>query len=351
MKYDITAYGADPTNLAGSTAAVRAAVAAAKAGGGVIEVPPGTYRVNAVDAADLFVVDTHYPVVWHGYGPNTSVFYVDPSVGLDVDLFKWDIGGTAGANVGSRLTGIGIMPNGRLRHAVRFNFTGIAGLYNFLMADTFVLPTGSGDSVHVSASDVNAPAIHLSAFARNNLNRMWLNGIGDSIKIDGGSLSGSGLGCYMRNITGSGNFIMHGVNLTNTDGQLLIDGGVKPVIDACIFEQPWETPNNGTPKRLVHIRNSSIMTLAPTIRDTQIQDWGANPSTPVIVDSGATTTCLRGNRITTRTTYKHIKNSSTGLVIGDGNEWWQGSSLTPLDIEDTGSGTVYVGSGVTPQTA
>jgi polygalacturonase len=42
MKYDITAYGADPTNVAGSTAAVRAAVAAAKAGGGVIEVPPGT---------------------------------------------------------------------------------------------------------------------------------------------------------------------------------------------------------------------------------------------------------------------------------------------------------------------
>lgn len=63
--YAITAYGADPTGVSDSTAAIAAAKTAAGAGSrNIILIPPGTYLTNP------FTLDGFH---WQGYGPTASI--------------------------------------------------------------------------------------------------------------------------------------------------------------------------------------------------------------------------------------------------------------------------------------
>jgi hypothetical protein len=70
--FDVRTYGADPTGAADSTAAIQAALnAASKAGGGVVSLPPGTFKISKTGGHELLRISSN-GVVLRGSGPDQT---------------------------------------------------------------------------------------------------------------------------------------------------------------------------------------------------------------------------------------------------------------------------------------
>lgn len=70
--FDVTTYGADPTGSADSTAAIRAALTAARtAGGGVVSLPPGTFKISNIGGNEILRISEN-GVVLRGSGPDQT---------------------------------------------------------------------------------------------------------------------------------------------------------------------------------------------------------------------------------------------------------------------------------------
>ncbi|MGL5019699.1 MAG: glycosyl hydrolase family 28-related protein, partial [Luteolibacter sp.] len=79
--FDVTTYGADPTGSADSTAAIRAALAAARtAGGGVVSLPPGTFRISNIGGNEILRISGN-GVVLRGSGPDQT-FLLNTTVAM-----------------------------------------------------------------------------------------------------------------------------------------------------------------------------------------------------------------------------------------------------------------------------
>jgi hypothetical protein len=70
--FDVRTYGADPTGAADSTAAIKAALdAASTAGGGVVSLPPGTFKISKTRGSELLRISGN-DVVLRGSGPDKT---------------------------------------------------------------------------------------------------------------------------------------------------------------------------------------------------------------------------------------------------------------------------------------
>ncbi|MCU0749870.1 MAG: glycoside hydrolase family 55 protein [Akkermansiaceae bacterium] len=70
--FDVTSYGADPTGSADSTVAIRAALVAARtAGGGVVSLPPGTFKISNIGGNEILRISGN-GVVLRGSGPDQT---------------------------------------------------------------------------------------------------------------------------------------------------------------------------------------------------------------------------------------------------------------------------------------
>jgi hypothetical protein len=79
--FDVTTYGADPTGSADSTAAIRAALAAARtAGGGVVSLPPGTFKISNIGGNEILRISGN-GVVLRGSGPDQT-FLLNTTVAM-----------------------------------------------------------------------------------------------------------------------------------------------------------------------------------------------------------------------------------------------------------------------------
>ncbi len=79
--FDVTTYGADPTGSADSTAAIRAALVAARtAGGGVVSLPPGTFRISNIGGNEILRISGN-GVVLRGSGPDQT-FLLNTTVAM-----------------------------------------------------------------------------------------------------------------------------------------------------------------------------------------------------------------------------------------------------------------------------
>ena len=79
--FDVKSYGADPTGTADSTAAIRKALAAAsRAGGGVVSLPPGTFRIAGSDGNEVLRISAS-GVVLRGSGPDKT-FLLNTTVNM-----------------------------------------------------------------------------------------------------------------------------------------------------------------------------------------------------------------------------------------------------------------------------
>lgn len=76
LRFDVTAYGADPTGALDATGAIAAAIAEASVGGGVVLFPEGLYRVDG-----LLRVEAS-GVVLRGEGPSRSRLWLTASEGM-----------------------------------------------------------------------------------------------------------------------------------------------------------------------------------------------------------------------------------------------------------------------------
>jgi hypothetical protein len=79
--FDVTTFGADPTGAADSTAAIQAALNAARtAGGGVASLPPGTFRISHGGGSELLRISGN-GVVLRGSGPDRT-FLLNTTVAM-----------------------------------------------------------------------------------------------------------------------------------------------------------------------------------------------------------------------------------------------------------------------------
>ncbi len=79
--FDVTTYGADPTGSADSTAAIRAALTAARtAGGGVVSLPPGTFKISNIGGNEVLRISGN-GVVLRGGGPDQT-FLLNTTVAM-----------------------------------------------------------------------------------------------------------------------------------------------------------------------------------------------------------------------------------------------------------------------------
>ena len=79
--FDVTTYGADPTGSADSTTAIRAALNAARtAGGGVVSLPPGTFRISNIGGNEILRISGN-GVVLRGSGPDQT-FLLNTTVAM-----------------------------------------------------------------------------------------------------------------------------------------------------------------------------------------------------------------------------------------------------------------------------
>lgn len=79
--FDVTTYGADPTGSADSTAAIRAALTAATAaGGGVVSLPPGTFKISNIGGSEILRISGN-GVVLRGSGPDQT-FLLNTTVAM-----------------------------------------------------------------------------------------------------------------------------------------------------------------------------------------------------------------------------------------------------------------------------
>lgn len=79
--FDVTTYGADPTGSADSTAAIRAALTAARtAGGGVVSLPPGTFKISNIGGSEILRISGN-GVVLRGSGPDQT-FLLNTTVAM-----------------------------------------------------------------------------------------------------------------------------------------------------------------------------------------------------------------------------------------------------------------------------
>jgi hypothetical protein len=79
--FDVTTYGADPTGSADSTAAIRAALVAARtAGGGVVSLPPGIFKIASTGGSEVLRISGN-GVVLRGSGPDQT-FLLNTTVAM-----------------------------------------------------------------------------------------------------------------------------------------------------------------------------------------------------------------------------------------------------------------------------
>lgn len=79
--FDVTTYGADPTGAADSTAAIKAALVAARtAGGGVVSLPPGTFKIAYTAGSEVLRISGN-GVVLRGSGPDKT-FLLNTTVAM-----------------------------------------------------------------------------------------------------------------------------------------------------------------------------------------------------------------------------------------------------------------------------
>ena len=70
--FDVRRYGADPTGTTDSTASIKAALdAASKAGGGVVSLPPGTFKISKTRGRELLRISAN-GVLLRGSGPDKT---------------------------------------------------------------------------------------------------------------------------------------------------------------------------------------------------------------------------------------------------------------------------------------
>ena len=79
--FDVTSYGADPSGTADSTVAIRTALAAAsRAGGGVVSLPPGTFKIAGSNGGEVLRI-SESGVVLRGSGPDKT-FLLNTNVNM-----------------------------------------------------------------------------------------------------------------------------------------------------------------------------------------------------------------------------------------------------------------------------
>ncbi len=101
--FDVVAdFGADPSGDTRSTTAIQDAIdAAADAGGGVVYLPPGTYRVRPPDGAPAALRIRHSHVVLRGAGPDQTFLLNDTHQMRSRDIIRVDSPGSGWATIPS----------------------------------------------------------------------------------------------------------------------------------------------------------------------------------------------------------------------------------------------------------
>jgi hypothetical protein len=111
--YNVTAFGADATGVANSTAAFNLAISTAAANGGAVSIPPGSYLLDTVTLAPDVSIYGAGRRSTNLYAANNSVnvlAYTGEGVGLNVnDLTIW--GNSKSSVTGIKISGIASSPS------------------------------------------------------------------------------------------------------------------------------------------------------------------------------------------------------------------------------------------------
>ncbi|MFU8805678.1 MAG: glycosyl hydrolase family 28-related protein, partial [Bradymonadaceae bacterium] len=139
----VEGYGADPTGGLDSTAPIQSAIdAAAEAGGGVVFLPAGTYRVRPQGNAAASLRIRRSGVVLRGAGPGSTFIFNDAWQMRNKDIIRVDSPGSGWATV----------PEGSPETSIRSDLPGpavqipVAGVAGFAAGDWIVLRADASEA-------------------------------------------------------------------------------------------------------------------------------------------------------------------------------------------------------------
>lgn len=299
--YDIRDYGADPTGVADSAPALRAAIAALEAldEGGEILVPFGTYLLSSASGGALATITKNM----HFRGQEGVRFMVAGSVGNSTDVFLIKPGANYMMDA-LKISGINVRPltGTPARHAFHFDVTNSGATLRNLLWDHNVvmyspdLPDAtqfSGRSIAVT-TDIAVAYFCCSTFSNFKLYGAPLfgSGTGDSIVFRDGTISSQHPDEAMEvtQAAGAGGFLMDDVNFTSGGG-LVFHSSINPVIQNCYFELANTTLTTGATNQMIYFQGNVARIDHPVVRNNLfVSPGGAFAATNAIkvgaVDGG-----------------------------------------------------------------
>lgn len=231
-------YGATGDGTTDDTAAIRAALAAAM--GRRVFFPKGDYLVSAIDAAGyLFKLDRQIQIFGEGSMVGGSVIKVASTVPSTTDVFRIEPQLNTGtySSFGWSITDLRIAPASGTpaRHGIFVNLGVNQFLAKFVLARCYIGPFGGScfKEYKDTSSDVASlftTTIRDNFFYGGGGGCLYLDNTGDSLFITENTITGSGLGIYLRPVSGAAMQVIAFNNITAAGGAIWVYGGSQAKI-------------------------------------------------------------------------------------------------------------------------
>lgn len=301
---NILSFGADPTGVADSTAAIASAIAATPYGD-ELDFPSGTYKIAGAGTGNcLFQRNTPIRLIGKGYPllleastipSTTNIFCFNPS----------------GNQLGNEIANLSI-EGGFGKDVLHFTFSTSGQILSSTIHDNVI--TGTPGGVSLYADNVTSPNDNGGFFdtyiSRNNFDSISLLNVGDGMVVEDNLIFGStpgrnGIYSYLH--TGAGNIKITGNVVAVLGGLIVFDGGVGPIIENNELETPGGTNTHGS---MIDIASLQAPTVSGMIINNQIQALAStgNPI-PINIRAGSGDIHISGGRLE-RVTGPHINVAS-----------------------------------------
>lgn len=361
----LTDFGADPTGVADSAPAIRAAIESVPYGSTLV-VPSGTYLVNSCRNGAVVDFVTNVPnkvvsIVGIGWqlkvggvytNPQGSIFKMGPAIPTTCDFIH--LAGTDAMLGGPTFkdfavvasTGVYGTPAGR--HGIFIDGSASDNFYieNMIIDHVFIDNMATGYSVKVSGTGSNvAGTLAVSQIKNSFLMNIQLLNVGDSVTIGPTNTFGSNatvdtrnVGVYATMVPGATSLRIDKNDFVNTEACVIIDSGITPVI----------TDNECENSAGVTSVSGSMMNLRGTTSSIQGLKYSGNvisqlsvaqAITPLSVGAVSNASIAHGNRFYTPSDYTQINiTSNAASTIIDDNHYNIGGTISvPGHVTDAGT--------------